>query len=161
MSWSLQLGCECGRAITVWEGSADVEFRCDCGRKIKVPPFRKPSVKFGERYDALSEDADSPEMVVPFIMGIHLLATVFLGVAFVSLASASVWATGYTLALAGQIWLVYLIIRECHPEAIVWTLLIPCFTWYFAFQRWDIAKWAFLCNLGGVTLFVTGLFALP
>ena len=78
-----------------------------------------------------------------------------------SLASASVWVTGYKLALAGQIWLVYLIIRECHPEAIVWSLLIPCFTWSFAFQRWDIAKWAFICYLGGVTLFVTGLFAIP
>jgi hypothetical protein len=50
-----------------------------------------------------------------------------------------------------------LIVWKCHPEAVVWCLLMPFFTWYFAFQRWGIAKWAFLCNLGGLLIFLAVL----
>jgi hypothetical protein len=61
------------------------------------------------------------------------------------------------LAQVGQIWLLVLIVRECQPDAIICAVVIPFFTWYFAYQRWDIAKWAFFCNVGGSLLLLLGV----
>jgi len=59
---------------------------------------------------------------------------------------------GYLLALVGQVWLLILIARECPPQAIIYGLLIPCFTWYFAGRRWDVARRPLLCAVMGVLL---------
>jgi hypothetical protein len=59
---------------------------------------------------------------------------------------------GYLLALVGQIWLLVLIARECPSQTIIYGLLIPIFTWYFAWRRWDVAGRPLLCTVTGVLL---------
>jgi hypothetical protein len=154
MTWCLRLSCECGREITVTAGSADVALPCTCGRTIKVPPFRKPPALVAPRFEAHAYDVESTERLVLQIIAAYVLGCVFLGGALMSLTSAPLWVAGVMVALAGRMWLLLLIISECHPEAVVWFLLVPFFTWYFAYERWDIAKWAFVCNLGGWVLFI-------
>jgi hypothetical protein len=66
---------------------------------------------------------------------------------------------GYLLAVAGQLWLFTLMVRECSPNAVILALLIPFFLWYFALQRWDIAKWAFLLHLLGSVVYLLGILA--
>jgi hypothetical protein len=61
-------------------------------------------------------------------------------------------AVGFLLAMAGQLWLLGLIVRECDRQALILALVIPFFAWYFALQRWDVAKWAFLLNALGLAL---------
>jgi hypothetical protein len=63
---------------------------------------------------------------------------------------------GYLIAVASQIWLLLLMVRECDPRAFFYALRIPFLTWYFAYQRWDIAKWPLLCHVTGLSLFVAG-----
>jgi len=161
MTWTMRMTCECGRALTVTEGSAGALVRCRCRRGIVVPSFDRSALPVPHARDARIDDTNSPEALVAPILGIFVLGSIFLGGTLASLASSSLWVTGYTLALAGQTWLFYLILRECHPEAIVWCLLFPCFTWYFGYQRWDIAKVPLLCSIGGFALFVATLLAKP
>jgi membrane-bound ClpP family serine protease len=66
---------------------------------------------------------------------------------------------GFLLAVAGQVWLFTLMVRECRPDAVILALLIPFFLWYFAWQRWDITKWAFLVNVLGLVVNLWGLLA--
>jgi NfeD-like C-terminal, partner-binding len=74
-----------------------------------------------------------------------------------SFAIGGVAGFGYLLAMAGQLWLLGLMIRECPPEAIVLAFLIPFFTWYFAWQRWDVANWPFLLSVMGVVVNCLGV----
>jgi membrane-bound ClpP family serine protease len=64
---------------------------------------------------------------------------------------------GYLLAMAGQLWLLGLMVRECQPDAIGLALVIPFFTWYFAWQRWDVAKWPFLFSVIGLGVNLVGV----
>jgi hypothetical protein len=75
----------------------------------------------------------------------------------VSFAAGGLAGFGSVVVWASQIWLLALVMRECSPGAILLALLIPFFTWYFAYQRWDVAKWPFLINAGGVLLNILGL----
>jgi hypothetical protein len=63
---------------------------------------------------------------------------------------------GYLLAMGSQLWLFCLIINECEPQAILLALLIPFFLWFFALQRWDVAKWPFVFNVAGILLMLVG-----
>jgi hypothetical protein len=63
---------------------------------------------------------------------------------------------GYLVAMAGEMWLLVLLIRECRPDALVLALLIPFFLWYFAWQRWDIARWPFLVSVLGLVVTLGG-----
>jgi hypothetical protein len=72
--------------------------------------------------------------------------------------AGEVAAVGYLFAVVGLMWLLVLIVRVCHPSAIFWALAIPIFfSWYFAIQRWDVARWALLLNLLGILLYVLGI----
>ena len=51
-----------------------------------------------------------------------------------------------------------LVLRECDRSAIILALVIPLFTWYFAYQRWDVAKWPFLINVAGLLVDLFGVF---
>jgi hypothetical protein len=159
MPWTLQMSCACGRTIAVNEGSPGIVLTCPCARKLEVPPFKRPASSFPEARGARTDDDHSLEERLLLIVGLFVLGTVFLSGGLIALASARLWVTGYAFAVAGQIWLVFLIVRECHPEAVVWSLLVPGFTWCFAYQRWDIAKWPLACNVGGLILLITALFA--
>jgi hypothetical protein len=74
-----------------------------------------------------------------------------------SFAVGGVAGFGYLLAMAGQLWLLGLMMRECHPDAIVLAFVIPFFTWYFAWQRWDVAKWPFLFMMIGFLVNAVGV----
>jgi hypothetical protein len=95
-----------------------------------------------------------PEWLVLYSIALFSLGTVFLGATLMKFAHAPLLMTGLTVFLVSQVWLVCLIVRECHPEALLWTLLIPFFPWYFAYQRWDIAKWGFAFSTGGLVMFL-------
>jgi hypothetical protein len=94
---------------------------------------------------------------VVLAVAVVIFMGMFIAGAVVSLATGGLASFGYFLAGVGQIWLLVLIVRECQPSAVGYALLIPFFTWYFAHQRWDIAKWALCCNLAGVLLLMLGL----
>jgi hypothetical protein len=153
----LRLSCECGREITVTEGSAGAAIQCGCGHNLRVPPFRKPFAMLAQLHDAVAYDRYPPQMLAILLAGIYVLGSIFLGDALLWVASGRFERIGYAVALGGQIWLMFLLVSECHPEAIVWSLLIPFYTWYFAYRRWDIAKWAFVCNVGGLLLILAAL----
>jgi hypothetical protein len=50
-----------------------------------------------------------------------------------------------------------LVVRECDRGAIVLALVVPFFTRYFAYLRWDVAKWPFLISVAGVLVNLLGL----
>jgi hypothetical protein len=81
-----------------------------------------------------------------------MFCVVFLVGCLLSFRAGGIAGSAYLVAQVGQIWLLVLIIRECHSDAVFYALVIPFFTWYFALQRWDIAKWALVCNMGGILL---------
>jgi hypothetical protein len=154
----MDLSCECGQTTTVTEGSADVTIHCDCGACIRIPPFRRRLARCAGSQAATAQRAYPPAIIAFVLGGIYGVGSILLSDSLLWFASGGGSAKiGYAMSLFGQIWLVYLIVWECHPEAIVWSLLVPFFTWYFAYQRWDIAKWAFLANLGGTILFLAGI----
>jgi hypothetical protein len=153
----LRLACACGQGITVTEGAAGAAIHCGCGQTMHVPPFRKARARFAERRDAVAKDSCPPELLTILLVGTYVLGSVFLGHTLLWVASGGLANFGYAVALGGQIWLLFLLVSECHPEAIIWSLLIPFYTWYFAFRRWDIAKWAFVCNVGGLVLLLAAM----
>jgi hypothetical protein len=59
--------------------------------------------------------------------------------------------------VTGQVWLLILIVRECNPDAFFYALMIPFFTWYFTYQRWDMAKRPFIIHVGGLLMHLVGL----
>lgn len=96
--------------------------------------------------------------VAMLVIGALVFGGLFLVGCFVSFAVGGLTGGGYLIAQVGQIWLLVLIVRECRSDAIIFALVIPFFTWYFAFQRWDIANWAFACNVVGILLSVMGAY---
>jgi hypothetical protein len=66
---------------------------------------------------------------------------------------------GYLIEMAGYLGLLVLVIRECRPDAILFALVVPFFLWYFAWQRWDVAKWPFLVNIVGLAMNLVGVAA--
>lgn len=90
-------------------------------------------------------------------LGVVVFTAIVIVGGLASFKAGGLVVVGYWLAQVGQICLLVLIVRECQPDAIACAFLIPFFTWYFACQRWDIAKWAFFCNVGGTLLFFLGL----
>jgi hypothetical protein len=64
---------------------------------------------------------------------------------------------GYVLGWVGQTWLLYLIFRECQPDALVLALFVPFFTWYFAYQRRDIAKIPWALSVVGLLVMLMAL----
>jgi hypothetical protein len=93
--------------------------------------------------------------------GHGLSKAIILGGLTAVLLAGSLWAFTagemagicYLLALAGHIWLLVLIARDCPPETLICAVLIPFFTWFWALKRRDIAIWPLLCNVGGLALF--------
>jgi hypothetical protein len=77
--------------------------------------------------------------------------------AFWSFEVGGLVGIGYVLSTLGQIWLLVLIVRECERNAIVLAFIIPCFTWYFAWERWDVAKRPFLLNILGIIVSIIGI----
>jgi hypothetical protein len=97
-------------------------------------------------------------MVALVLLVTYAVGSIVLGPAMVWIASGGLGEVGFTIALTGHVWLIFLIVRECRPEAMV-CLLIPFFPWYFAYRRWDIAKWPFLGNMGGWAVWLGAMFA--
>jgi hypothetical protein len=64
---------------------------------------------------------------------------------------------GYVLGWVGQTWLLYLVFRECQPDALVLALFVPFFTWYFAYQRRDIAKVPWTLSVVGLLIMLVAL----
>jgi hypothetical protein len=89
-------------------------------------------------------------------VGVVVFTALFIAGSLASFAAGGLAGVGYLFAQVGQIWLLILIMRECQPDAVFLALVIPFFTWYFACQRWDVAKWAFFCNVAGLLLFLLG-----
>jgi hypothetical protein len=90
-------------------------------------------------------------------VGVVIFTAILIAGCLASFSAGGLAVVGYWLAQVGQIWLLVLIVRECQPDAIILALVIPFFSWYFAYQRWDIAKGALFCNVGGLLLFWLGI----
>jgi hypothetical protein len=90
-------------------------------------------------------------------VGPLLLGFLVIGGSIWSFAAGHLVAFALLLAWAGYLWLLFLMIRECQRGAIILFLLVPYFICYFAWQRWDIAKWPFLMHVLGVASFLLGI----
>jgi hypothetical protein len=99
--------------------------------------------------------AQSVGGVARWVLGALVFAALVLLGALWAIDSG-IFGLGYLAAVVGQLWLLVLIIRECRPDAIFLALVVPFFGWYFAYQRWDVAKWAFLLNVGGLLVYPVG-----
>ena len=156
---AFEIPCDCGKRVPVTEGMAGSSISCTCGRSIPVPSLSQ----LRSQVALIAEPADAgprrgpAEKVALWVLGILVVGSLVLcGIPF-SFALAGFAGFGYLVALTGHLWLLGLIIRECHPDAILMAYFIPFFTWYFAFQRWDVAKWPFIINLVGLVIEITGL----
>lgn len=150
------LDCECGRQLTVADGAAGSDLLCACGRTLRVPSLGQLRSPFADQaeIEAPAEGRFSTAKIVLLLIAAMWFGMLWLGGSLLSLAAGGTAGTGYLVALVGQVWLLVLIVRECRPEAILYALLIPFFTWYFAYQRWDIARWGLVCNVGGILLWL-------
>lgn len=155
-----RLPCECGQQLPVTEGGAGGILQCACGRTVKVPSLGELRTHFAvvDEADASLRGGLSPAQIVFLVIGVLIFGGLFLAGLVVSFAAGGISGVGYLIAQVGQVWLLVLIVRECHPEAIGLALVVPFFTWFFAYQRWEIAKWAFACNIGGIVLSVLGAY---
>jgi hypothetical protein len=143
------IDCACGHRLRVTEGDAGATVPCACGRAIAVPSLREL------RDFPVEAEAVPYESAARRALRIALLAaavTVFAGVALLLSAAATayggLYGLGDFLALVGQIWLLVQIARVCDRVALILALIVPFFTWYYAFQRWDIARWPFASPFG-------------
>jgi hypothetical protein len=156
---AFEITCDCGKKLPVTEGMAGSSISCVCGRSVSVPSLSQ----LRSQVDLIAEPADVPprrspaEQAALWVLGILVVSgLVFCGIPF-SFALAGFAGFGYLVALTGHLWLLGLIIRECHPDAIFMAYYLPFFTWYFAYQRWDIAKWPFIINSVGLVILIAGL----
>jgi hypothetical protein len=151
--------CPCGQRLEVTEGMAGTAVPCPCGSMVRVPSF-------GElrRLHPQSEeppDSSEREQAIAQVVSFALAAVVFVTLTIVeglTVANGG-WLSvaGYGIAMCGQLLLLFQIVRVCSPSAIVLALLLaPFFSWYYAFRRWDLAKWPFLCNVGGLVIMLFG-----
>jgi hypothetical protein len=124
-------------------------------------PWSAAAEEFSDPTGATADSgrASTAADVARYVVG----SLVFGGVAFIlillSFRAGEAAGIAFLVAQIGQVWLLVLIVRECPPDAIFLALLIPFFTWYFAYQRWDIAKWPFLLNLAGSLVALFGVCA--
>jgi hypothetical protein len=156
-----EITCGCGKIIPVTEGMAGSSIACQCGRAVSVPSLsqmRSQVALVADPADA-SRERSSGEKVALWALGILVIGTLlFCGVP-ISFTLGGFAGFGYLVALTGHFWLLGLIIRECHPNAILMALVIPFFTCYFAIQRWDVARWPLIIYLIGLGITIAGLFA--
>jgi hypothetical protein len=152
--------CYCGRRLEVTEGMASTSVQCPCGRTLQLPSLGE----LRQRYPETEEPPDPSEGVraTARVVLIALGATVFGAIALiigmmVVAAGGGLLVIGYGLYVFGRIWLLLQIVLVCAPSAIVLVFVVPFFDWYYAFQRWDIARWPFLCHLVGLVLMLIGL----
>ena len=143
--------CECGQHLAVSEGAAGTEIGCTCGRTVHIP-----SLGALREHSLLQDEAPSPPrprysagQFVLLVVGMIAFGSVFIFGLSLSLAGGNLMGIGWLAYQLAQIWLIILIARECHPDAIFYALMIPFFTWYFGYQRWDIAKVPLLFSVGG------------
>jgi hypothetical protein len=108
---------------------------------------------------ATSARARSEGKAVLYVVGAVVFGMLFLVGSLVAFRSGGVAGFGYLLAVAGQLWLLVQIARECPPDFFVIALLVPFASWVFVWQRWDIAKWPFLVNVFGAGVYLVGLMA--
>ncbi len=94
---------------------------------------------------------------VLWFAGRLLFGSLVFGVGIWSFAAGGLIGFGVLLAIAGHLWLLLLMVRECQAGAIILYRYIPFFIWYFAWQRWDVAKWPFLINVLGLGLTLVGI----
>jgi hypothetical protein len=158
---AFEVACECGKKLPVTEGMAGSSVSCPCGRSVRVPSLSQ----LRDQADLIAEPAEiaprrSPgEQAALWVLGILVVSgLVFCGIPF-SFALAGFAGFGYLVFLTGHLWLLGLIIRECHPDAIIMAYFIPFFTWYFAIKRWDVAQWPFVIMLVGLTIEIIALLA--
>ncbi len=150
--------CECGQNVTVSEGAAGTEVNCPCGRIIHVPSLgmlRQHSILHAE-VPSIKGKGYSTGQIILVTIGVIVFGGISLFGLLISFEGGNgLTPVAYLVAQAGQLWLLVLIVRECKPDAIFYALVIPFFTWYFGFQRWDIAKVPLLLNVGGFLLFLS------
>jgi hypothetical protein len=148
------LRCECGQELPVGEGAAGGVLTCACGRAVQVPSLRELRNQF--RVEAETKAVRSLPQPGLLVVGALVFVGLFLVGCVLSFAAGGLAGAGFVIFQIGQVWLLVLIIRECPGQAIFLALVIPFFTWYFAYQRLDIAKWPLICNLSGLLLLVYG-----
>jgi hypothetical protein len=151
--------CTCGQRVEVTEGMASTSVPCPCGRTLSVPSLGE----LRQLYPQTEEPPDPSETsqvaarVVVFVLMAVVLGSLALIIGMVAVNGGGLSLVGYGVFLFGYIWLLLQIARVCPPSALIMVLVVPFFNWYYAFQRWDIAKWPFLCNVGGLVLLLIGL----
>jgi hypothetical protein len=95
--------------------------------------------------------------IAGLVLGISIFVSLVILGTFFSLGIGGLAGFGFFLAMVGRMWLLVLIVRNCPPNAIVMALYIPFFTWFFAWQRWDVATWPVLLYVLGCAVFVLGI----
>ncbi len=156
------LDCACGDRVRVTEGMCGASVPCACGRTIRVPSLGElrrscPAVDGPPR----APRGRSAGASVALGLAVAVFAGAALALGFLATKAGGLAGFGYALALAGQLWLLVQIARVCAPDALALALFVPFFTWYYGVQRWDIAKWPLLCNVGGTVLMTAGLSLAP
>ncbi|MCI0376787.1 MAG: hypothetical protein L0215_04205 [Gemmataceae bacterium] len=155
-----RLTCECGRRLNLTDGAAGSAVACECGRTVQVPSLGELRRQFTDDVDIKipTESSLTVGHLALIVLGVLVFGTGFWAGYFWCFAHGRFTGLGYLIAQAGLIWLFVLMVRECSPTAVLLAFVVPFFTWYFAYQRWDIAKWAFACNVGGIALTLFGIF---
>jgi hypothetical protein len=150
--------CSCGQRLEVTEGMAGTFVQCPCGGRVRVPSFAELRRLYPETEEPLvpTETARQVAQVVVFALGACVFGIVALVLGMIAAGGGGLVLAGYAFSMFGYLWLLVQIIRVCSPDAIILVLLVPFFHWYYALQRWDIAKWPFLCNVSGLALMVIG-----
>ncbi|MCI0641958.1 MAG: hypothetical protein L0Y72_31165 [Gemmataceae bacterium] len=155
-----RLTCECGQRLDLTDGSAGSAVTCACGRAVQVPSLGELRRQFAEDVDIKvpMERGLTPAQVALLAFGLMVFGSGFVVSLLYFFYVGPIAGIGCLVAQAGQIWLLVLVIRECSSEAIFFAFVIPFFTWYFALKRWDVAKGALACNVGGIALTFLGVF---
>lgn len=140
--------------VLVSEGAAGTAVPCACGVQVKVPSFRElQQVALVEGPPAeAAEDESAVGWVVVLCLGALVFGFLAFGWALLAFQYGPAATIGAVVSEIGHFWLLALIIRHCRRDAVALALFVPFFTWWFAFQRWDIAKWPFVCTAGGLVL---------
>jgi rhomboid protease GluP len=114
-----QLPCECGRIITVSEGSAEASVPCTCGRQVPVPSLSELRLLSPAVPDKSGSVADFQQMLVKFtprayvtptIVGLNVLVFVLMAASGVHVVSPTIdnlldWGANYGPKTAnGQWW---------------------------------------------------------
>jgi len=153
------LPCECGKNLMVTDGMAGTSVQCGCGRLTSIPSLGelRKLAPVKPQAEAMVPGRSAVAQAVLWIVGSVVFGGILLGGAILAFNAGGLPGAIYLVAMVGHVWLVLLVARECPPDAVFYALVIPFFVWYFAYQRWDIAKWPFILSAGGG--FLSGLAA--